>query len=484
MFIKLYNELFLMSAVFGGLYLILKVSSITTMKYFKASWHYYTYTAVYMFLLLPYHKLVSLFNFNQKISTELSLPMSSSIVSFPSSGNVDFAAVTDKAGHVQMLNLNFWPYLLIIGTLVFVIIILIQNVRLHQRIFRVCHLTDDVQYQCILTKCKQKIRISDCVPVYVSPYASTPFLYGVFKPRIVLPNIEFTEEELQHIFLHELTHWKRHDAWLKCLMLLMNAIHWFNPLAYIARHDIERFSELSCDESVVRSMNNEERKRYCELMLGVLWNVTSSNNKVFSAFSDKRKQLERRMSMIMENKSMKSKKWVRMFAVVMAIALTMGGAITASAYTVSDYGVISENSMYAMPEAAIPSIESIEEEAVSAESSNSIFIPASVDIGPMSVYYIKDLGINANSAKNITSPTGNAYNLIKGKTFDFDLTWYPRNAVKVGLYDTATGEVQNIKIIKDGSGQGSIKVPYDGKFYFYIWNTGDSYITVNGSIDA
>lgn len=149
-----------------------------------------------------------------------------------------------------------------------------------------------------------------------------------------------------------------------------------------------------------------------------------------------------------------------------------------------DYGVISENSMYAMPEAAIPSIESIEEEAVSAESSNSIFIPASVDIGPMSVYYIKDLGINANSAKNITSPTGNAYNLIKGKTFDFDLTWYPRNAVKVGLYDTATGEVQNIKTIKDGSGQGSIKVPYDGKFYFYIWNTGDSYITVNGSIDA
>ena len=251
MLITLYNQLFVMSIVAGGLYLILKLFSAVTLKYFKASWHYYTYTAAYMFLLLPYHKLVSLLDFNQKVNNGLSLPGLSSTVSLPSSSNVDFTAVEDKAERILTLNLDFLPYLLMVGTLAFLIVILIQNVRLYHRIFSVCHLTDRVQHQSILTKCKQEMGISSCVLVYISPYVSTPFLYGVFKPRIVLPEIEFTEEELQHIFRHELTHWKRHDAWLKCLMLLTNAIHWFNPLAYIARYDIDRFCELSCDESVV-----------------------------------------------------------------------------------------------------------------------------------------------------------------------------------------------------------------------------------------
>ena len=64
MLINLYNQLLVMSIVTGGLYLILKLFSAVTMKYFTASWHYYTYIAVYTFLLLPYYKLVLLFHFN------------------------------------------------------------------------------------------------------------------------------------------------------------------------------------------------------------------------------------------------------------------------------------------------------------------------------------------------------------------------------------------------------------------------------------
>lgn len=483
MLIVLYNQLFIMSIVSGLTYLILKILSPVTMKYFKASWYYYTYISIYLFLLLPYHKLVSFFSYNQKIKTVLSLPSLTSSTNLPLMDHHDLVEIADKTENASAIDISFLPCIFLAGTLVFLIVILIQNFKIHNRIFGVCRLSDNLQYKNILLRCKQEMGISRNMSLYISSCISTPFLYGVLKPRIVLPNIQFTVEELQHVFQHELTHWKRHDACLKCVMLFINAIHWFNPLVYFVRHDIERFSELSCDESVVNSMNNEERRRYCELMLGVLWNVTGHNVKLFSAFSDKRKQLERRMNMIMENKSLKSKKWVRMFAVVMALTLTLGGAIIVSAYAAPDDDVISENSTYVLPTVAIPSSESVEE-IISTASSDSAFVPTVVDIGPMSVYYISDLGISANSATNITSPTGNAYNLLKGKTFDYDLTWYPRNTVKVGLYDTETGEVQNIKTIKDGSGKGSIKVPYDGKFYFYIWNTGDSYITVNGSIDA
>lgn len=74
MLISFYNKLLIMSIVCGLVYLILKILSPLTMKYFKASWHYYTYITVYLFLLLPYHKIISLFNYNPKIQTVLPLP--------------------------------------------------------------------------------------------------------------------------------------------------------------------------------------------------------------------------------------------------------------------------------------------------------------------------------------------------------------------------------------------------------------------------
>nr|WP_281054652.1 M56 family metallopeptidase [Thermosediminibacter oceani] len=151
------------------------------------------------------------------------------------------------------------------------------------------------------------------------------------KPRIVLPDIKLSADELQCVFLHELTHWKHRDGWLKFLMFFINAIHWFNPLAYAARFDIDRFCELSCDESVVKSMSNRERRLYCELMLSVLWNVADQKAKLFSAFSGRRKQLERRVDMILKDEGPKSNKWVRMVAIAMTLAIVLLGAISVGA---------------------------------------------------------------------------------------------------------------------------------------------------------
>ncbi|MDD2477033.1 MAG: M56 family metallopeptidase [Dysgonamonadaceae bacterium] len=331
MLIVLYNQLFIMSFAFGGLYLILKAINVITSKYFKASWHYYTFTAAYLFLLLPYYKLIPLLGFNQKTPMTLSLPSIPLASDLPLFRDTDIVTATDNVERAAAINLDFMPYLLIIGTIVFIVVVLIQNIQLHYRIFAKCRLEYNAQYQSILAECKQEMGVSNHIRIYISSYAGSPFLYGVFKPRIVLPDIDFTNAELHHIFRHELTHWKRRDAWLKCIMLLVNAIHWFNPLAYMARYDIDRFRELSCDESVVNTMNTEERRCYCELMLGVLWKATGHGVQTFSAFSDKRKQLERRIDMIMKFEGLKKSKFVSALAVVMALALMCGGAITAYA---------------------------------------------------------------------------------------------------------------------------------------------------------
>lgn len=339
MLVNVFKQLLIMSIIAGGLYLIQKFFSALTLKYFTAAWHYYSNLIMYSFFVVPYYKIVSLFDLNFGPTGEngpRSLPLMglNQLTAINPAAN-DAVLLQAKSYTVVSFRFDFAPYILMTGTLIFIAVILVQNYHLHRRIFRTCPLSVEEQILEILFMCKQKMGITSQIPVYIAPYISTPFLYGIFKPRIVLPDIKLTTEELQYVFLHELTHWKRHDAWLKCLLLFINAILWFNPLAYMARRDIDRFCEQSCDESVVKSMNNQERRRYCELILNGLWNVADQNTQLFSAFSGKRKHLERRINMILEGEDSKSKKSVRMIAIAMTLVISLLGT-SAAVYATSE----------------------------------------------------------------------------------------------------------------------------------------------------
>ena len=70
------------------------------------------------------------------------------------------------------------------------------------------------------------------------------------------------EHALRYSILHELTHFKRRDIWLKTLALLVNAIHWFNPFMWYMTRLVERDTELACDEAALKLLPVEEHKAY------------------------------------------------------------------------------------------------------------------------------------------------------------------------------------------------------------------------------
>ncbi|MGF7397350.1 M56 family metallopeptidase [Thermoanaerobacterium thermosaccharolyticum] len=322
----IYNQLLIMSVVAGGLYLILKFISLFAFKYLTSAWHYYSYIFMYMFFLIPYHRLASW----------LDLRFAQYLSWFINSAANGIVASRHEMPALS-LYLDFIPYILMAGTIVATIITIVQNYSQYKHISSMCHLANDSKTLNVFLKCKQEMLITKDIKIYISSCMTTPFLYGIFQPRIVLPDIEFTKEELKHIYLHELTHWKRHDPCLKILFLLINLLHWFNPLAYIARHDIENYCELSCDESVIKPMDSYERRRYCELILNVLWNVANQNVKLFSAFSDKQKQLERRLNKILgEQNSLhkRKKKLVAISAILITLLITTIG--TGMAYATDE----------------------------------------------------------------------------------------------------------------------------------------------------
>lgn len=463
MLISLYNQLIIMSIVTGGLYLILRIISKGTVKYFTASLHYCTYIVIFLFHLLPYHKIVSLFHlfFNKKTGNDLTLPVLSSMAKMPACIINDMVK-TDKTS----LSIDFLHYLLPAGTMIFIIVIFIQNYKLSRSILGSCQVIDEALTLEVLTRCKQKMGISNKMLVYSSPFASTPFLCGLLKPRIVLPQTEFTAEELECMFCHELTHWKRHDGWLKCLMLFVNAVHWFNPLAYIARRDIDRFCELSCDETLAAKMSQEERRQYCELLLSVMQNFVAQDVKLYSAFSDK-KQLERRITTIMKIGDLKSKKWVHLIAATMTLTILLLGTVTA--YAASDNSNERSNG-----DAAI-----IEMDADFSNNGEEVYLENE------DVSLIEDNSVSLDGESTIITPMASG-DLAAGKSYSYDYQyiakdqkvtinaeWTPAESdIRIGL-KSSNGTI-TAKTVSDGEGGVTYKIQSGGYYYIYIGNPSGS----------
>lgn len=101
-----------------------------------------------------------------------------------------------------------------------------------------------------------------------SPDAKAPVAVGVFgTANLVLPEKDYTPEELSLIFQHEIIHISRGDSFMKLIFVLISAIFWFHPLVWVALRSCAADLELSCDEAVIYGRTPEDRKAYASLLL-------------------------------------------------------------------------------------------------------------------------------------------------------------------------------------------------------------------------
>ena len=97
-----------------------------------------------------------------------------------------------------------------------------------------------------------------------------PMLAGIFRPRLLLPEDAPTGDGLRYTLIHELTHYKRRDIWLKSIALLTNIVHWFNPFMWYMVRLVERDTELACDEAALRQLPAEDHAAYGRTILNAV----------------------------------------------------------------------------------------------------------------------------------------------------------------------------------------------------------------------
>ncbi|MDR0928752.1 MAG: M56 family metallopeptidase [Oscillospiraceae bacterium] len=176
---------------------------------------------------------------------------------------------------------------------------------------------------------RNSIRIDiDCkIPVYISNKAATPMLVGLFNPKIVLPERAYSEAQLQAILRHELTHLRRMDVLIKWLTVLACAVHWFNPMVWFIRREMDCACELACDEAVIAKLNASGRQNYGNTLIYV---AATHKPRTALAMSEGGRRLKERLGAIMKNK--KRTRITLLISVVFILAVT-GATIALGAGT-------------------------------------------------------------------------------------------------------------------------------------------------------
>ena len=122
-----------------------------------------------------------------------------------------------------------------------------------------------------VTHCAAKVKaamgIKRSITVCTNSFIKAPLLTGLVRPTMVLPAQVYSNTELEYIFMHELTHYRRGDLFYKWLVEITLCLHWFNPMVYWIRKQVSRHCELSCDEAVISRFDSHRRKSYGNVLL-------------------------------------------------------------------------------------------------------------------------------------------------------------------------------------------------------------------------
>lgn len=125
---------------------------------------------------------------------------------------------------------------------------------------------------CVISTVKICKKVSISIPlkenIYITDETVSPFVMGIFHPRIYLPEC-FSGKEQEYIILHEKFHIRRFDHIVKPAAFAALCIHWFNPLVWTAFFLFCKDMEMSCDEAVIKKMGENIRADYSASLLAL-----------------------------------------------------------------------------------------------------------------------------------------------------------------------------------------------------------------------
>ena len=157
--------------------------------------------------------------------------------------------------------------------------------------------------------------------VYRADYIDTPFVMGIFSPKIYLPS-DVPMNERKYIIAHERHHIRRCDHIIKLLAYFALCIHWFNPLVWAAFILAGKDMEMSCDEAVIRKMGSQIRADYSASLLSL-----ATHKKIIAGMPLAFGEGDTKGRVMNMAKWKKPRLWVSLICLVLCVAVLVACAV-------------------------------------------------------------------------------------------------------------------------------------------------------------
>lgn len=151
----------------------------------------------------------------------------------------------------------------------------------------------------------------------------SPATFGVFCPAILLPDHFIdtaSDEQLFFILMHELVHQKNKDSLQNYLLMVLMILNWFNPVTYLIAKQARQDREISCDQSVMRFLNEEDVFFYGSTLLDC---ASKNEHSYVLSFSAKKNDLSKRIEFISSFQSSSPKKFATKFTLISVLVVCL-----------------------------------------------------------------------------------------------------------------------------------------------------------------
>ena len=267
---------FLKQSVLAGLLtiLVLWTAPLTRSRY-TSHWRSVLWLVLCLFLLIPV-------SWNhpqapvqlspeavQMIQPGVLLPVLSGSPQPPSGQQAPLVPASTEAAGWGLSPVHILLALWVLGAMLF----LGWQFRVNRRFIRevrISSIPPTPPVQEVFEQIRKNMDLRTQVRLWISPMVTTPLLMNVRHPVVVLPDTDYTSQQLEHLFLHELTHVRRRDLQAKLLLLVARGIHWFNPLVGRMTRQASLDLELCCDDAVTRQWTPGQRRDYAQTLLTVI----------------------------------------------------------------------------------------------------------------------------------------------------------------------------------------------------------------------
>lgn len=297
----------------------------------------------------------------------------------------------------------------------------------------------------------------------------SPILMGLFRPIIILPTDQFSEDTLRVVFVHELMHVAGKDILWKRLVVLITITQFFNPMVWVLFRYVQIWTEYACDYNACRFLGGI--RNYFSCILQIAERGKKSNARFSTHLIENEHQLLRRVKFVEKNRKRKKRVMTYVVSVCLIMLILFSSTVYASTFQTAQQYVRLFDATVVMIE-----VEPVEYEPFTVYTDNGPVPGVAVEVGDIDQASSNIYNFYWTIDSNVQKVSG-LYYISAGSHINIMMNVVPSD-VKVGIIDASGKRTYSIS---SGFLSGYFTVSSSGYYKIFVENLSASSVTVEAT---